>query len=120
MTKKLLCFTFLLVVFLAATAYAQSDDWFGDFANVFGLDLAVLATLSAAVVMGVNFLKDLLKLQGNQILIANGVVCLILSITQHQPDITKIIVGAIAIFVISTGAWSSAKRLAHKVGRLDT
>lgn len=102
----------------------QINDLFNAIAVWLGLDLVQLAAFSLYIIVGVNALKAMpflsTILQGDTITILIAVLSVVVAVAAFWGLWLQVVASAVIIFLGAIGVWSTAKRLAHKVGKEPT
>ena len=109
--KRILMVVALALLFCPALAYAQTDP------NIPGLNWAGLLTAAATIIFLTNMAKDVFHIQGKIILAVSGGFSLAWGIATYQPDVQLTIIASVFCWMVATGTWAGAKKLAHKIGQ---
>jgi len=84
--------------------------------DAMGIDAGYVVMAVPAIVVVVNFLKDVVEIKGKkQLLIAVGVLSFCFGFNAY-PDFFGVFFTSLACFIGSVGAWKGVKKFAHKMG----
>lgn len=85
-----------------------------------GVDGVYVAMVTPAIIIILNFLKDVVGISGKkQIMIAAGVLAVGFGL-KAMPDPVAFFFTSVACWISPIGTWYGVKRIAHKVGTLGT